>query len=489
MLLYRNIVSILIAVLLAGCGALPAQAPETSSQSGVPDSGGSDTPEPKQAPVKVGTLAESVPAARWQGNAKGHILLAIDPASGQALAEHAPIELGQAISHAFSPDRKTLAIVGFVSSEHPRGGSLHLIDLRTWEDNVQELQLDSYVNAMDFSPDSQQLAISYGNSESRIIVFNLSNPLIQSKSAILQNSLDFLVSSLKFTKDGSSLMVYGSRIENRYTVNEMSPEAPIVAILNTSDLSTRWETALAGVRHGIVPKDENSGSTADLHQPGQAIYFFPGLVFAPDRDILYVVHADEDKLTTVDFKAEKVNTTKILPRLSWIDRLLALTAGVVHAKVAEGTSKRVVISPDGLYLYIVGQQTDLFQDTNGEWQMVEIPLGLQIVRTDDGGRLARTNTDANEVSISPDGQYLYLRGWDRVEDNSWTQIFDTTTKQIIARKDGMWLVPTRRSNGTPILASSVWMGAKEEYNNATFDSQSVLAEWVGPEYFAWLITP
>jgi WD40 repeat protein len=440
-------------------------------------------------PVRASTLAESVPAAEWQDNVKGHILVPIDPASGQVLAEYEPIELGQAISHAFSPDQKTLAIVGFVSSEHPHGGSLHLINLRTWEDNVQELQLDSYVNAMDFSPDGQQLAISYGNTESRILVFDLSNPLKQSRSAILQNSLDFLVSSLKFTADGNGLMVYGSRIENRYTVNEMSPEPPIVALLERSDLRTRWESSLEGVRHGIRPKDENLGSTADLHQPGQAIYLFPGLVFAPGRDILYVVHADEEKLTTVDFKAEKVHTAKIQPRLTWIDRLFALTADVAHAKVAEGTSKRVAVSPDGLYLYIVGQQTDLIQDKFGEWQMVENPLGLQIVSTDDGSRLARYNTEASEVSISPDGQYLYLRGWDGAEDNSWTQIFDTTTKQIIARMDGMWLVPTRRSNGAPIFASSVWTSAREEYNNATFDSQAVLAEWIGPEYLAWLITP
>ena len=205
--------------------------------------------------------------------------------------------------------------------------------------------------------------------------------------------------------------------------------------------------------------------------------------------ILYVVHPDEDKLTSVDFEAEKVYTAEIHPQLTWIDRLLLLTASVAHAKVAEGTSKRVVVSPNGRYLYIVGQRTDLIQDKNGEWQMTEHPLGLQIVHTDEGSRLARYDTEASELSISSDGRYLYLRGWGETQDSSWTQIFDTSTNQAIARMNGMWLVPTRHANGAPIFASSVWLNVEGEHYNAIVDSQSVLAEWASSEYLAWLITP
>jgi hypothetical protein len=52
----------------------------------------------------------------------------------------------------------------------------------------------------------------------------------------------------------------------------------------------------------------------------------------------------------------------------------------------------------------------------------------------------------------------------------------------------MWLVPTRRANGTQIFASSVWMNDKEEHQNAIVDSRSVLAEWVSSDYLSWLIT-
>jgi WD40 repeat protein len=496
MLPFRKIVYILASLLFAACSAIPAKAPEASTQSGAP--------APKQPAAKPGTLAASIPVAIWESASEGHLLVPVDPANGQALADYEPISidptsgkaltdyepisLGQAISHAFSPDGNTLAVVGFISSEHPNGGSLHLIDLRTWENQVQELQLDSYVNAMEFSPDGRQLGIAYGNVKSRVLIFEISNPLIKSKTAIRQSSLDFLVYNMKFAADGSGLMVYGSEIENRYTVNEMSPEPPIVALLESADLSVRWKTLLEGVRHGVVPKDESGDVSADLHQPGQAIYLYPGLAFAPGQDILYVVHPDEDKLTTVDFGAQKVSTAEIKPQLSWFERLLSLTAGVAYAKIAEGTSKHVVVSPDGQFLYIVGQRTDLTQDKRGNWEMIENPLGLQIVRAEDGSRMAYYDTEASELSISPDGRYLYLRGWEETQDGAWTQVFDTSTNQPVTRMDGMWLVPTRRANGAPILASSVWMNDERDYQNAIVDSRSVLAEWVSPDYLAWLQT-
>jgi hypothetical protein len=229
--------------------------------------------------------------------------------------------------------------------------------------------------------------------------------------------------------------------------------------------------------------------SVDLHQPGQAIYLYPGLAFASGKDILYVVHPDDDRLTTVDFGAQKVSTAEIKPQLSWFERLLSLTAGVAHAKIAEGTRKDVVVSPDGRFLYIVGQRTDLIQDKGGDWQMIENPLGLQIVRAADGSRLAYHNSEASELSISTDGRYLYLRGWGDEQTSAWTEVFETSTNKSIARMDGMWLVPTRRANGAPILASSVWMNDKGEHRNVTVDSQSVLAEWVSSDYLAWLTTP
>ena len=485
----KRILYIAVLLVLAACTALPANSSVAPTQVDKPDAVQSETPAPKPQQAKPDMLADSVPVAEWKESPGSHLLVPIDPTSGQALAEYEPISLGQAISHAFSPDQNTLVVVGFESSERPSGGTLHMIDLSTWDDQVQELQLEGYVNVMAFSPDGEQLAIAYSDMKSQVIILDVSQPFIKSKTAVRQISLDLFVYKMKFSAGGSGLIVYGSRIENRYTVNETSPDSPVAVLLDGTDLSVRWEADLEGVRQGILPKDENADTPVDLSQPGQAIYLFPGLVFAPDRDILYVVHADEDKLTTVDFGTQTVSTAEIKPHLSWIERLLSLTAGVAHAKVAEGTSKYVVASPDGQFLYIVGQRNDLIQDKLGNWQMIPNPLGLQVVRAEDGSRLAHVDTEASELSISADGRYLYLRGWGESQNSAWTQVLDTSTNQPIARMDGMWLMPTRRANGTPILASSVWINDKGEHRNAIVESQSVLAEWVSPDYLGWLATP
>jgi WD40 repeat protein len=479
MIIVRTTLTILTTFILVACSAFPGQAPEAVH---------TEAPVPKQAPAEPGTLAASIPVAEWRDNSDGHFLFPLDPESGEPLKGYEPIELGQAIVHAFSPDMDTLAVVGFVSSEHPAGGSLHLINLKTWVDRVQELQLDGYVNTIAFSPDGKQLAVAYGNAESQLLILEVSKPYKKSKEAVRQGSLDFLVYKMDFNADGSGLMVYGTQIKNRYTVNETSPDPAIVNLLDSNDLSLRWQAKLPGVRHGVVSKDDRGDDTTDLHQPGQAVYLFPGLVFAPDRDALYVIHPDEDKLTTVDFDAQKVRTVEIKSKLSFFERLLSLTAGVAHAKIAEGTSKQAAVSPDGRFVFVVGQRTDLVEDNNGNWQMIEFPLGLQVVDTRDGSRIVHIDTEANEVSISPDGHYLYLRGWGDSQNDAWTQIFDTSTNQLIARMDGMWLVPTRSAGGAPVLASSLWIDGKGEYRNAIVDSQSVRVEWVSLKYQAWLTT-
>jgi WD40 repeat protein len=490
MINFRNILYVTVSALLAACASLPGNRLEAPTRAVMPAPLQAETLAPLPLPAKPGTLADSIPAALWKGSSGGNLLVPLDPSSGQPLPDYAPISLGQALFSAFSPDKQTLAVVGFVSGNHPNGGSLHMIDLNTWKEQVQELRLDSYVNAMAFSPDGRQLAIAYGNAQSHVLVL-YGNPPVTSKTDIRETSLDFYVYNMKFKSDGSGIMIYGSKIENRYTVNEMSPDPPIALLLDSTDLSVSWKTNLEGVHHGIIPKDGNADTTMNLFQPGQAIYLFPGLAFDPNRDFLYVVHPNEDKLTTIDFAAQKVATVEILPQLSWFERLLSLGAIDAHAKVAEGTRKDAVISPDGQFLYIVGQRSELGETTGNETQVNNIPLGLQIVRTKDGSQVAHYDTDAQELSISTDGRYLYLRSWGVSPDIAATQIFDTSTDQAVSRLDGTWLVPTRRVDGRPILGSNVWMNDKNINHNSIVDPQdmSVLAEWDSSDSITWLPTP
>jgi hypothetical protein len=254
----------------------------------------------------------------------------------------------------------------------------------------------------------------------------------------------------------------------------------------------RWQENLDGVQHGIVPKDQTGDESVDIFQPGQAVYYYPGITFAHQQDILYLVHPDEDKLTSVDFDAQNISSIEIKQKLSWFERLLSLGAGVAQAKIAEGTTKHTVVSPDGKFLYIVGERNELADSESDEWQINSIPLGLQIVRTENGSRIARYDTEASDISISYDGRYLFLQGWSQADNSAWTQIFDTETRQPVTQvKGNTWLVPTRRLNGDPILASSVYINGEDEHQYAIVDPEdlSVLAEWSSKDYLVWLKVP
>jgi DNA-binding beta-propeller fold protein YncE len=251
-----------------------------------------------------------------------------------------------------------------------------------------------------------------------------------------------------------------------------------------TDLSPRWSAELKGVRDGIFPIDE-SVTEANIHEPGQAFYISPGLAFAPERDTLYVVHADSEQLTTVDFESQKVETVDIRARLTWFERLLALSAGVAHAKIGDGIIRQAVVSPDGQFLYVVGVNNMTVVDQQGNWQMEQTPLGLEILQTSDGSRVSRFESNGTELSLSPDGRFLYLINWGKTTPS--TEIFDTVTQQVVLRKDKISAMPTLLMNGE-FLLTSAYSTSDTSHHMAILlpDGSSVLAEWTDDESVWWL---
>jgi DNA-binding beta-propeller fold protein YncE len=432
-------------------------------------------------PVLDGTFETSLLATVWKGQEQGTILFPIDPRTGTALPSYQPIALGYSSYQVFSPDHHTLAAVSF-PNETTHHGSLILIDLRKWRTQRFDLELIGWVANMAFSPDGNHLAIAHGENSNRVTIFDLQKRIIRA-----QTKVDPIIAKMKFTASGNALMLYGQMIQNRFTEAEMNAGAPQVLLLDATDLRTRWSAALETVHDGIYPTDE-SVTSSTLFQPGNAVYLSPGLVFAPDQDLLYVIHPDSEQLTTVDFGAHRVRTIEIQPQLSLFERFLSLTAGTAHAKVADGTSKQAAISPDGQFLYVVGVNNVSSQDQNGNLQMEQTPLGLETVRIIDATRVERLESDATELSRSPDGRYLFLRAWP--SSTPWTDVFDTTTRQIVAHKNQAFAQPALLMNGEFVLASTIsfsessnWMSVLEA------DSLDAISTWTGKEYIFWLPTP
>ena len=429
------------------------------------------------------TYESSLPAVLWGENNKQHLLFPLDPSSGEALPGYTPISLGRNFSYAFSPDRRTLAAAIF-PNESAHDGSLLLIDLSAWKTQRFDLKLEGWVGAMAFRPDGGQLVISHGDEQtSRLTLFDL-----KQQAVVIQGETDLLYPRLKFASGGNALMLYGLAIKDGSVENQMAGGTPQVLLLDAATLSPRWRATLDGVREGIFAKDGKTTLTSTQIQEGQAMYLSPGVAFAPDRDALYIVHADSRQLTTADFGAQKVQTVDIHARLSWFEQLLSLTASIAHAKVTDGTNKQIAVSPDGRFLYVVGMDSDSTLDKQGNWQLSQTPLGLEIIQTSDGSRVQHIQTSAAELSLSPDGRFLYLRNWALDQDGGLgTEVFDTSSHQIVASKVGLYLTPTLSMNGEPLLASTYSLSESLHHMTVLLpDDLSVLGEWKGAGYIAWL---
>jgi WD40-like Beta Propeller Repeat len=216
------------------------------------------------------------------------------------------------------------------------------------------------------------------------------------------------------------------------------------------------------------------------------------VVFAPDKDVLYIVHADKDRLTAVDFGHHQVRTVDIRQPVSLFDRLMALTAGVAYAKTPDGYFKNAVISPDGKRLYILAQEThSTLNEKTGIWETQQTPLGMKVVQTVDGLDVSHLQTQATDIAISPDGNTLYLRSWSSLVNTAapYTEIWDMPHHDLLKRLGGQYLTPSRQINGKPVLLLS---GMDNGITfQAILDAQtySVLHDWSEPLYGDWLVIP
>ncbi len=454
-------VGLALSVSLAACApATPAPAAATSSPSTLPPPTSNLTPEP----IGIG-----VPVIEYLNGENE--LLVISSATGRIFDGLPPIPLGTYYSYAFSPDKRTLAAASVTQ--------LYLIDLPSWKHRLSNVGLHGVVSSVVYSPDGSLLALTSQGPEGYLRIVDARNGEVQAGGPA-----GCSIRSARFTRDDKAIMVYCPRLAS----TGESIGAPRAALFAASDLRLLWSVELNGVRDGIFPKEAGTANTQDIHQPGAARYFEPGIAFDPGHDLLYLVHGDEDKLTTVDFTHRKVNTVAVHAKTSWFDQLIALTAGVAHAKGMDGTSKQAVISPDGKYLFVSGNTEAVSQKSNGNWDMTDTSIGLQVISTQDGSVVRNMDTEASSATLSPGGQQLLLTGWK--EDRPWTDVYDISSMRIIQHLDDTRLIPTRRMDGKAMLASSDEISdAKSEMALVAPDTWIVMSRWTGPDPIGWLIDP
>jgi hypothetical protein len=373
----------------------------------------------------------------------GCTLAPIDAMTGAPLPGHTPLDLDRYALTAFAPDGRTLAAITYEDNNTLAGGRLTLVDLATWQPTSTVLTFDQAAWLL-FSPDGRRLLVGAWDRQMNPTALHLTLVDLAHLAVVANGSVPFLPRTVAFIPGGDGLMVYGGE---QWEYATTSAARSHVALLD-ADLQIEWQQTLDGVRDGIVWE-------AGADRPEEtATSYAPAVVAAPDRPLLYLVHADADRLTTVDFGAQRVATTTVGPQLSWVEWLLALTARPAYAKVGNGISKQAVLSPDGRYLYVAGTSYD-----SGEGEVQMVPQGLQVIEVATGVEVARLDSDAEWLAVDPAGRRLFLQGWTRAPGRSgpaaWTEIVaieDAGRLAPLARLEGYHVVPGRRLDGRPVLA-------------------------------------
>jgi hypothetical protein len=298
---------------------------------------------------------------------------------------------------------------------------------------------------------------------------------------IAQQALAFRPSLMKYTQEGTALAIYGQPLS---AVPGMAkPDPPRVLLVDAATLDILWDQPLASIISGSWCL-ENCDAP---HGEQTFAYWWPAVVPSHDGHTLYVVHADEEKLTAVDFDARTVHSVEIREARLWFEELLALTAGVAQAKGGEnGAFKEAVLSADGTRLYAIGRRVNSTRDAHGNWQVDEAYLGLQVIDVESGHKMASLDGEAKAIGSALDGAYLLLDDWDgRIW---WTEVLDAESLQRVARLEGWKVVPARRIDGQPILLAS---NPYRESQLAVLDPRSfdIVQAWSASGHAEWVTSP
>jgi hypothetical protein len=420
----------------AGSSAAERPAAQAQNRTSVTDTPEMALSEPSQA---------IVPVQNWKAGQETPEIQLVDLLTGEKVKD-SPALAGAA--SALSADGKMLAAVesdgqsceAYAGGTACRGNAsvLHLVDLPVWKDVPVALASKGWASAAAFSPDTSHLALAVVEKEqSTLLIFDT-----QEGARLAQTGLEIRPQLIRFNQEGTELVVYGQAPGEEPGVSK--PAAPRVLRLAVPSLQVVWEQALEAVASGEWCEADCQAS----HDGRLQVTWGPAVVYAPKQDALYVVHADEERLTTVDFQAQQVRAVEIRQAQSLLERLLALTAGVARAKgPMNGAHKEAVLSPDGKALYVVGRKIIATHTQGGGLDFQEEFLGIQILNPQSGQLIEQRDSQAANIRISPDGVTLFLTG--TTGNLGWTEVLSTRDREFFVRLEGWEAVITRQVDGQP----------------------------------------
>lgn len=322
-----------------------------------------------------------------------------DPTTLADLPGYAPINFGHHYTYAVSSDRKTLAVITWPSDSHNAEGALHLIDLDTWTDTPADLRIDDYIGDLTFGTDGKTLywTLPTGHHPAHDMPrdYQLYHYDFDSRqlSVITQFPSSFIPWSLHRLLSGN-LAIYGVPTDP----NNLAEDVPHVLIIDPAGKRIAADARLDGAKAGQFREKVTTQTPSPQGESWQYMSYAPGWAWDLERSLLYVVHADEDKVTVVDLAKEAlIRQTAIHLQQSFLESILESLIPTAEAKSVSGPVVRAMLSRDGKRLYVFSQKME-----RGELRAAN----LRVIATDGMRQISRLDELLTDFALTPDGQSL-----------------------------------------------------------------------------------
>jgi hypothetical protein len=365
----------------------------------------------------------------------------MDLALGEAAAGFKPLDLpaGEEISaSALAVDGSYLAMVSGEgqacqayaggSACYPEANHLHLVNMADWEMTSVPLAGGGSVVRLAFTPDGSRLALAYDAvGKSTLVVYETAGA-----SEIARVELDYQPGMLAYVLGGRSLVAFGSPLGDQPGITR--PDEPRLELFASQDLQPQSAWALEGILSGDWCVENCSAE----HGERSSVLWQPGLTLSPDGSRVYIVHADDERLSTIDLANSAIDEGAITKKASLLEQILSLGVGVAYAKgPLNGAMKRAVVSPDGSRLFV---NVNRFQVGP---QGVEEERLLQVIDLPSGELLASRELPLNgymhSLKPSQDGEQLFMLGYTR--KRPWVEAVSSGSLEPQAKLLGWEITP------------------------------------------------
>jgi len=434
-------------------------------------------------------VESSLPLYIWNNAQRRYEIHLIDPATGGDMPGFLPLIVSNHTdltgSNILSASHQKLAVVA-VNGEYcypigrgtsctGRADTLHIINRRIWHQVTIALPGKGWVGSVFFSPNENNLVLILNETKTSTVM------LIDTSTGklITQQTIPFQPSVSGYTHNG--IVVFGQPLGSKPGISK--PDSPRILLLDAKTLEVKWEQTLPNIVSGDWCLKNCDASFSEETFAS----WVPAVVLSTERDQLYIIHANEDQLTTVDFNARTVHTIEIQEKRSFLDIFMAWSAGVAKAKGnSNGVFKTGVLSPDGTRLYVIGQTMNSIPAAEEEPQETEQSLGVEVIDVDRGQRLSRADVEASWIKFTPDGTHLLLGRWAQ----RGIHVLDAGSLESVVDIKKWDLVSTLEVTGQPMILVSQSDQAQTQLAILDPITFATSHSWsLNTSYASWVSTP